>query len=161
MNKSKELLIDLSNRECVSGSLNGPALIETLRSLSPDEAASTDTYEGYSAWSVALHVLRFKHVVADGLGATLPAYEYERADFPKPPADITQAAWDKAIADIEATQRGFVDALAAATDEKLDETFPAWKIPLGRAVAWVVSHDTNHNAQIRNMGLAGLRQPID
>ena len=64
-------MIELSNQECLTGSFNGPALVETLRSLSPAEAASTDTYEGYSAWTVALHVLYYKQMIAREIGGTV------------------------------------------------------------------------------------------
>jgi len=154
------MMVDLSNQECVGGSFNGPALLETLRSLSPEEAASTETYEGYSAWSVALHVLYYKHMIAAQLGAKLPSYDYEQTNFPEPPEEVTKEAWEKVITDNEATQTGFVEALASASDAKLEETYKPWKVPLAKAVAWVVSHDTNHNTQIRNMGLPSLRKPV-
>ena len=130
-----KLLTDLSNQECVEGSFNGPALLETLRSLTPEEAASTDTYEGYSAWSVALHVLYFKHMIAAELGATLPAYDYEKTDFPAASGDISAAAWEKVIADNEATHRGFIEALSEAPAAKLEAIYGPWKVPLGKAVA--------------------------
>ena len=161
MDTGISLLVDLSNQECVGGSLNGPSLIETLRSLSPEEAASTDTYEGFSAWSIALHVLYFKHMVAKEFGTELPEYEYEKADFPKPPDEVSKDAWDKVISDNEAVHRSFVDAVAKAPAGKLETTFQEWKMPLGKAVGWVVSHDINHNSQIRNMGLASLRKRTD
>ena len=153
-------MIDLSNQECLGGSFNGPALLETLRSLSPEEAASTDTYEGYSAWSVALHVLYFKHMIGEALGAKLPAYGYEKTDFPAVPVNPDKAAWQKVIADNETVHKAFAEALGAATDDQLEATYAPWKVPLGAAVAWIVSHDTNHNTQIRNMGLPSLRKPI-
>jgi hypothetical protein len=160
MDTGIRLLVDLSNQECIGDSLNGPSLIQTLRSLSPEEAASTDTYEGYSAWSIALHVLYLKHMVSLELGAEVPEYDYEKTDFPKPPARVSREAWEKVIADNEAVHRGFVEALGKASPEKLASTFRAWKIPLGKAAAWVVSHDINHNGQIRNMGLESLRKTI-
>ena len=151
-------MIDLSNQECVGGSFNGPALLETLRALSPEEAASTETYEGYSAWSVALHVLYYKHMIAEALDAKLPAYEYEKTNFPGIPDSPAVPAWQKVIEDNERTHKGFIDALAAASDDQLEATFAPWKVPLGTAVAWVISHDTNHNTQIRNMGLPSLKE---
>ena len=158
MDIGMRLLIDLANQECLKGSMNGPSLVETLRSLSPEEAASTDTYEGYSACGVALHVLYLKHLVSRELGATLPEYEYEETDFPKLPGELTQAAWDKVIGEIEAAHRGFVDALSASPAESLDGTFEAWKTSKGKAAAWLVAHDTAHNGQIRNMGLPSLKK---
>ena len=161
MNTAKKIMVDLSNQECLGGSLNGPSLIETLRSLSPEEAASTDTYEGYSAWSVALHALYFKHMIGEALGKSLPSYDYEKTDWPAPPDAVTQAAWDKVISDSEAIHKAFIDAITAASDEQLEATYKPWKMPLGKAVGWVISHDTNHNTQIRNMGLPSLRKPIN
>lgn len=157
MDTGTKLLVELANQECLSGSLNGPALLETLRALPANEAASDDTYEGYTAWSVALHVLYFKHMVGVQLGADVPQYEYEKTDFPPTPAHVTEEAWTKVADEIEACHRAFVDALAKASPAKLEAEFKAWEMPLGRAVTWIVSHDVAHNAQIRNMGLPSLR----
>jgi len=154
------MLIELSNQECLSGSFNGPSLMETLRSLSPGEAASSKTYEGYSAWGVALHVLYFKQLVGTELGAEIPDYTYEKADFPKLTDEVTQETWDKLLSDLEATHRGFIDAFAAVSEEALEAEHAAWKIPLRKSVAWVICHDTSHNAQIRSMGLPSLKKPV-
>lgn len=151
-------MIDLSNHECVSGSLNGPALLETLRSLSAEEAVSTDTYEKYSAWSIALHVLYYKHPIAVELGADLPPFGYGENDFPDAPEHPTEEAWQKLIGEIEATHLAFVSALAEVDDAKLKGNYAKWDMPLGASVEWVVSHDVNHNGQIRNMGLPSLKK---
>jgi uncharacterized damage-inducible protein DinB len=157
----REMIVTLANQECLTGSWNGPALIETLRSISPEEAASTDTYEGYSAWSVALHVLQFKHVVATGLGAEVPAYVYEKVDFPSPPENQSRAAWDTVINELEAVHKGLMDAVNTASEARLNELHEKWKVPVWESMMWSISHDTNHNGQIRNMGLASLRKPSD
>lgn len=153
-----KLLVDLSNQECVAGSLNGPALIETLRSLSSAQASSNATYEGYTAWGVALHVLYFKHLVAKRLGAVI-VYEHEEADFPALPEVRDETTWTSVIDEIESAQKSFTEALADATDADLNSTFEEWKMPIGAGVAWLISHDISHNAQIRNMGIESLKQP--
>ena len=158
MDIGMQLLVDLANQECIKGSMNGPSLIETLRSLSPSEASSKDTYEGFSACSVALHVLYLKHMVSKALGATVPPYEYDETDFPEISGELTQQAWDKVIGEIETVHNALADELSRATSESLEKTFAAWKMPIGGAVAWLVAHDTAHNAQIRNMGLPSLRK---
>jgi uncharacterized damage-inducible protein DinB len=153
-----KLLVDLSNQECVAGSLNGPALIESLRSLSSADASSNATYEGYTAWGVALHVLYFKYLVAKRLGAAI-VYEHEKTDFPALPEDRDEAAWNNVIDEIESAQKSFIEVLANATEADLNSTFEEWKMPIGAAVAWLISHDISHNAQIRNMGIESLKQP--
>lgn len=137
--------------------MNGPSLIETLRSISAEEAASTETYEGYSAWTVALHTLFYKHLVAAELGADVPSYEYERESFPAVPDEADQAAWDKMIGELEATHDGLMAALESATEEDLQKEHAGWKMPVWKSLMWSISHDTSHNAQIRNMGLPSLR----
>lgn len=161
MEKGFKFFLYLSNQECLSGSFNGPALVETLRSISAEEAISTDTYEGYSAWSVAVHVLYYKHLIGRQFEAKLPEYRFEEANFLKTPAKLSAEEWEELIVDIEQAHKAVIDAVAAAPIDKLEETFDSWKMPLGKAFAWLVSHDTNHNAQIRNMGLESLRKPID
>ena len=155
------MLVEISNQECLTGSLNGPSLLETLRSLSPEEAVSTDTYEGYSAWNIALHVLYFKQLVAVELGASVPDYVYQRADFPSWSGEASREAWDQVIADIEATHKGFIDTLSSVSEETLEREHKAWKMPLRKSIGWVIGHDTCHNAQIRSMGLPSLRQPVE
>ena len=159
MDIGRRLLIDLSNAECDSGTLNDVSLLETLRSLSHEEAASTDTYEGRSAWAMAIHVLYFKRQVAIELGASVPPYTYEETDFPPLPKETSKEAWERLIGEIETTHVSFTDGLAEVDDERLAGTYEKWDMPLGEAVTWVISHDTYHNAQIRNMGLAGLKEP--
>lgn len=158
MDMPRDYLIWLAETEFGGGSYNGPSLIETLRALSAEEAASTNTYEGYSAWGVALHVLALKYQVGKELGATFPEYRYEAGGWPSLPENPDEASYQQMIADLEIFHAALMDAFKTASAEKLAEPMPGWKIPLGSAFAWLVSHDTNHYAQIRNMGLPTLKQ---
>jgi hypothetical protein len=157
MDQSLEYLVWLANTEFGGGSLNGPALLETLESLPLQEALSTDTYEGYSAWGVALHVLYFKYLVGRELGAKMPDYAYEEKGWPALPTDPDAEGYASMIAELKAFHEGVVTAVTAAP-QKLGEPMPGWKMSIGKAFAWLVAHDTNHNTQIRNMGLASLRE---
>lgn len=151
-------MIWLADSEFAGPSYNGPSLIETLRSISAEEAVSTDTYEGYSAWGVALHVLNLKYKIGTQLGADLPEYNYEDKGWPALPAKPDQDSYEAMISDLIAFHDPIVAAFRDATPEKLEEPMPGWKIPLGSAFAWLVAHDTNHNTQIRNMGLPSLKE---
>lgn len=151
-------MIWLADAEFAGPSLNGPSLVETLRSLSAAEAASTDTYEGYTAWGVALHVLFFKYKIGAQLGAKLPAYDHDENGWPSLPDETSEANYKAMIDELEAFHRPTVEAFRAASAEKLEERFAPMKTSLGNAFAWLVAHDANHNAQIRNMGLASLKE---
>lgn len=158
MDETRDYLIWLADAEFAGPSMNGPSLVETLRSLSAEEAASTDTYEGYTAWGVALHVLFFKYKIGAQLGASLPAYTYDESGWPSLPDEKNEANYKAMIDDLEAFHRPTVEAFKAATSEKLEERFAPMKTSLGNAFAWLVAHDANHNAQIRNMGLPSLKE---
>jgi hypothetical protein len=157
MNAQNDYLFWLSDAEFRGKSLNGPSLIETLRSLSAAEATSTDTYEGYTAWGVALHVLWFKHLVGRALDADLPPYPHEESGWPALPEDLGEESYKSMIAELEASHDALMKAVRGAP-ERLADPMPRWNMPIGQAFAWVVAHDTNHNTQIRNMGLASLKE---
>lgn len=158
MNPSCEYLAWLGDTEFAGKSMNGPSLIETLRSITAEEATSTDTYEGYTAWGVALHVLYFKYKVGQALGAAMPEYTYDENGWPSLPSNTDQQSYEAMIDELVAFHDPIMNAFRNASDEKLAEPMPGWKMPIGNAFAWVVSHDTNHNTQIRNMGLASLKE---
>ena len=158
MDMSRDYMIWLAETEFGGGSFNGPSLIETLRALSAEEAVSTDTYEGYSAWGVALHVLYFKYKIGKELGAELPEYAHDENGWPSLPGDTGEESYRAMIRELEAFHKAVMDAFREAPAEKLEAPMPGWKVSIGRAFAWLVSHDTNHNTQIRNMGLPSLKQ---
>jgi len=79
--------LDCMDHDFEGKSWNGPSLMATLDRLSAVEAASTATWEGYSAWAVLLHLAKTKYVVARELGAALPPWPHpEEAWFPAPSA---------------------------------------------------------------------------
>jgi uncharacterized damage-inducible protein DinB len=151
-------MVWIADGEFRGPSFNGPSLIETLRSLSAEEAASTETYEGYSAWGVALHVLYYKYRLGKVLGAEMPAYRYDENGWPSLPDTPDDDAYEAMIRDLEAFHDAVRGTFKTADSDKLEEPMPSWKVSLGKSFAWLVAHDANHNAQIRNMGLASLKQ---
>jgi hypothetical protein len=52
-----------------------------------------------------------------------------------------------------------MSTLRAAPDSIFDEPMPKWGTTIGRVVIWLLSHDTYHGAQLRNMGVPGLKEP--
>ncbi|MBU0929020.1 MAG: hypothetical protein KKA67_14820, partial [Spirochaetes bacterium] len=91
---------DAMDAEFDGKSWNARALMPTLDSLSASEAASEATWEGYSAWSVALHVAKCKRIVAIDLGGPAPDWPYAEEPWFPAPADPSDAGWarDRALA---------------------------------------------------------------
>lgn len=148
----------MADKEFDGESFNGPSLMKTLDGLSAEEAASEATYEGYSAWEVAIHCAFYKYAIALELGAPGFDYPYEEANFARVPSPADDAAWKTTRAVLRRAHHAVMDAVRAASPESLDAVWKEWDVPRREAVAWLCTHDCYHNAQIRNMGLPGLRK---
>jgi len=151
------LVIYLTESEFDGGSFNGPNLVRTLRSLTLDQVTTEETYEGYTVWSIVLHLMTWKHFLARALGdTTLEDFPYEGENWPKLPDELTQASWEKMLAEQDEIHAAYLAVLKDFPVERLGEKMEAWGCSFGEAIAWMTTHDTYHIAQIRNMGLKDL-----
>lgn len=155
-------LADLADSEFDGTSYNGSSLLATLGRIDAAGASADSTFEGYSAWSVVLHVAWCKWVVArsllgDAADAVLGPYPWPegKGGFLEP-SDPSPAAWAELLAYLSKVHAIAMKALREADAAALAREVPEWKIPLDKAAAWLCSHDTYHTAQIRNMGVPGL-----
>jgi hypothetical protein len=161
MSTDLSLLVWLTDTEYGGGSFNGPNLAKTLRSLTAVQAASDATLEGYTVWGVVLHLMYWKHELAQALGAAtgsawaLPDLPCEGQDFPALPETRTEEAWQQTLAELDAMHAAYVAVLKTFPAARLDEEM-AWGCTFGEAIAWMTTHDTYHTAMIRNMGVPGL-----
>lgn len=155
-------LADLADAEFGGDSYNGASLMATLGKLDAASASADSTFEGYSAWSVALHVAWCKWVVAKALlgeaaDASLGPYPWPegKGGFLEP-SDSSPAAWTELQVFLQRVHETVMKALREADAVSLAREVPEWKIPLDKAAAWLCTHDTYHTAQIRNMGVPGI-----
>lgn len=164
MDRSLALLLDLADAEFDGESFNGPSFMKTLESITPGQAASKDTYEGYSAWGVAHHVAYYKFYIARALGAAEPIEPYPlpkgESGFAEP-REATEAAYKELLSYLRRAHRCVSEAIRNADAAKLVENMPKWDIPFAKAAAWLCTHDTFHAAQIRSMGVPGLKKPLE
>lgn len=160
MDAKLESLTRIARTEFDGPSLMGAAFLPCLASIPFEDVARGDTYEGYSVWGVALHVLYHKYAAIKLAGGAIPAtaYPYEEADWPSLPAHLTKQAWEKLLAELAAMQTAWLAALGAFPMARWDEAIPAWGCTVGQVLDCIVLHDLYHVAQIRNMGLPSLRK---
>jgi hypothetical protein len=163
MESSLKYMADYADDEFDGRSYDGPSLMATLSCLDAAQAASESTFEGYSAWSVALHLAYCKWLLADGMldeagRSALGPYPWPRGEsgFARP-ADSGAEAWAAVLAYLPRAHGAAMAAIRGLAPADLEREFEAWKIPLGKAVAWLCGHDAYHAAQIRSMGIPGLR----
>jgi hypothetical protein len=158
MKALSDYALDYADLEFSGGPYNGPSLMKTLRSLSIPELLSKETYEGYSAWEVAVHVAFYKRKVGNWLGASIPESPLAAADFSPSPPGAGQKEAEELFRYRELCHAKSMQAARAASPEALESIVDEWKIPLGMALAWLLGHDAYHSAQIRNMGLPSFRK---
>jgi hypothetical protein len=158
-----DTMLDYAEAEFEGKSYNGASLFATLAALDHASAAADSCFEGYSAWSVAMHVARCKWLVAasflDEAGRSeLGPYPFPvgKADFCAPP-DTSAEAWESFLAYLRRVHAMAMRAIRESSDEAFDREMPEWGIPNGRAAAWLFTHDSYHAAQIRNMGLPAFK----
>jgi hypothetical protein len=161
MDERLAAMLDMADKEFDGDTMNGPSFMETLRSLDAGSAASRDTYEGYSAWELAIHCAYYKYLIsrALGAGAELEPYPYAKSNFAPPPEPADEAAWKAAMEYLALAHRVCMDEIRAQTASKMDSVFADWKMSFRDAVSWLCTHDTYHNAQLRSMGVPGIKSP--
>ncbi len=162
MEKVLSYFLDYAEAEFDGESFNGPSLMATLDGLSARAAANVETWEGYSAWSVAVHVAYYKfYFVRAILGPE------KAGPFPYPkdehgfgdPTVVSEEDWAALRGYLRRIHSDALDALRAiGAAGRLGDSMPRWDMPYGKAIAWLVGHDTYHAAQIRSMGVPGLQK---
>lgn len=152
-------LIRIANTEFNGASLMGPAFLPCIKALSLDAVKRVDTFEGFSVWKVALHVLYHKYAAVQLIGSPERnlEYRYEETDWPNPPEPMDKASWDRLILELEGMHRAWIKALEAFPMSRYDELIPAWNCTIGQVLECIACHDMYHVAQIRNMGPAATR----
>ena len=158
MEKTLELPARITDTEFDGQSFNGLSLMKTLGKLSFEQVTTTDTYDGYTVWGIALHLMYWKYDLAEKLGSSkLPdQLPYEKKDWPSLPENLSMTEWVKVMDDLREAHAVYMDALAAVDLQRLRESLPAWNCTKEHAILWMTTHDAYHTAQIRNMGLKDL-----
>lgn len=157
MNQIPEAFFTMLDLEFNGKSWNGPSLMATLQRLSAEEAASTATWEGYSAWEVAIHCASCKAIICKDAGKPVAEWTYDPKQIFAKPAAVGQAAWeaDKQLFTLVHDRCSAV--LRGMSDQDLAGQMASWKAPWMEIVSWLLTHDAFHAAQIRSMGLPAWR----
>jgi hypothetical protein len=156
-----ELLIDVLDDAFDRVGWQGPMnLVNTLKPLSLEQLAYTETTAGYTIWGVVLHCAYWKWVVTDLLwGHTLKAFPRSPKDFPALPGELTEAAWRRDFDLLLEQHRLLKEAVTTFPEERWREISmpPDDPMTYAKRVYGVAAHDVYHTAQIRNMGVPEIR----
>lgn len=141
----------------------GPNLRTTLTELSMEQLAFDETYEGYTAWELALHCAYWKWVVGRALTGADDEFPYVPADFPRANGERTEESWLIDLRYLDEQHERLRNATLALSDAQLaaqwiDEDGVAQDGSVARQIMGVAIHDAYHTAQIRSMGIPGLAE---
>ena len=128
-----------------------------------DQLTFGDTYEGYTAWQLALHCAYWKWVVRRGLTGENDEFPYFPANFPQLRGELTEETWMKDLQYIDEQHERLKNATQVLFDSKLespwiDEHGVAQDGSVAREIIGLALHDAYHTAQIRSMGIPGLEE---
>jgi len=162
MTFSTDDILGLMHDEFVTGSYNAPALLETLASIDAETAFSEATWEGYSPAGIALHVMYYKFLLARSLSPLFTeTFRYAEGNFPPVPGGSPKDVWKQILDDLLHYDTAYAGSLRSFPESRLEETMPEFGCSYRKAILWMITHDTYHNAQVRSMGVSGLRKMKD
>jgi uncharacterized damage-inducible protein DinB len=132
---------------------HGPSVREALQKVSAARAAAKPIPEAHSIWEVTLHLISWDDAVRRWLaGQNFPSSDID--DWPAV-RDTGEAAWEEAIARLEAGQRALRAVVVALDESKLlsvpqGRTTTPYELTLG-----ILQHAIYHAGQIALLRKAG------
>lgn len=138
---------------------HGPAVLTTLRDLTPAQAAATPVPGVHSIWALVLHLDAWQRVVARRLaGNDAPLSDAE--NFPAVPAP-DPAAWAATLARLAESDAALRAAVIASEPGRLDPDSERFDEPLFRNVLGAISHLAWHAGQIAVLRRAQGLEPTE
>ena len=158
MDELKRLFLAMIDEAFDQDAWYGPNLWNTLKGLSLEQATYTSTYEGYSAWKVVLHCAYWKWDTRKNLcGHPIPEFPRGPEDWPRPAEDRSLASWKADLEFLREEHRLLRECIQEFPEEKLLRIDERHHYPFARHLYGIASHDVYHTAQIRNMGIPGVK----
>jgi uncharacterized damage-inducible protein DinB len=157
MAKLRDVLLPAYEEAFNGKAWHGPTLYGTLRKLTLEQVKHSKTVEGYSVWRVALHCAYWKWYVRQKLsGKKIDKFPRTPKDWPALPEDGTAEDWQKDL-DLLVQEHARLLALIARMSDRALQTMVDGKTSAAKLVYGVTAHDVYHTAQIRNMGVPGIK----
>jgi len=153
----KKRTLELLDRAHRAQAWHGPALLETLKDVTPAMAAKRVVKGAHTIWELVDHVASWNAIVAERLAGKPPQVTPEM-NFPKTPRP-TPAAWKKSLARLAASQRKFRAAVARFPEAQLGRIRPGTKLSWNVLIHGQIQHQLYHAGQIA-MLRRGMGKPI-
>jgi len=126
---------------------HGPAVRELLADMTAAKAAGRPLPNAHSIWEIVLHIATWERVVRRRLQGEAVADLPTEEDWP-PVRDSSEAAWRRAIDDLEQANHDLRDTMARASEARLAEMAPGKDHSVYVMLHGIIQHDLYHAGQI-------------
>lgn len=129
---------------------HGPATLEVLEDISPEQAMLRPIENAHSIWELLLHMNAWQRYTLRALyGKEVgdPQDMAEAEDWP-PVETTTREAWELLVRDFHTVNVGIRSLLDGMSDDSLDETVPGRDFAMKVLVHGTAQHNLYHVGQI-------------
>ncbi|MGH9650586.1 MAG: DinB family protein [Terriglobales bacterium] len=141
-----ERIVDQLRRAYEGEAWHGPPLKQILAGVTAEQAARRPVANAHAIWELVLHIAVWESVVRRRLAGEVTDPSPEQ-DWP-PGRDTSEAAWKKALADLEHGHLQLRQSIALLSDDQLSDKAPGKDYSLYGMLHGVIQHDLYHAGQI-------------
>jgi len=145
--KEAECIADQLRRAWEGEAWHGPSLKEILTGITAAQAAARPIAAAHSIWELVHHITAWEGIVLRRLGGEVVKDVSSEIDWP-PVGEKSEAAWQRALAALEESNRKLREAIARLPDERLHERVPGKQDNFYLELHGIVQHDLYHAGQI-------------
>lgn len=145
----------ITGKEFIEGSYNATSLISLLKSVNYEQLLSTKTNDGYSIWNISIHVHYYKKLFIARYFCNELLFKWDSGGEPfvKTLEILDDIEWENTINEMIQTHKEASNIIKEFPESRLEEKFHYFSCSWGELIGWIITHDTYHIAQIRNMGI--------
>jgi uncharacterized damage-inducible protein DinB len=142
-----ERIVDQLKRAYEGKAWHGPAVCEVLAGITAEQAARRPLASAHNIWELVVHIGVWEAFVRRRLEGELITDVPPEQDWP-PVTATDEAAWQRALVQLEEGHMRLRNAIAALPDSRLSEIVPGMDYSIYFMLHGVVQHDLYHAGQI-------------
>jgi uncharacterized damage-inducible protein DinB len=140
-------IVDQLQRAFEGHAWHGPAVRELLADVSAAQADARPIAQAHSIWEIVLHISTWEHIVRRRLQGEVIDELPDEEDWPAV-RDTSEAAWRKAVQDLEERNRALRDAVAQLDEARLTAKVPGKDHSVYIMLHGIIQHDLYHAGQV-------------
>ena len=141
-----EILADELRRALRGDAWHGPALLEVLANLPPEEAMQRPLPAAHNIWELVLHIASWANIALRRINGG-QAEPYEGEDWPEVHG-FTQENWTDACTAMRESYERLSEVVLGMTDDELLAKAPKSERTIAGMINGVVQHAAYHGGQI-------------